>query len=113
MHPILYSLMRCESSRGHKKDGARPNQTGNTLGEETNKQTGESRLKEADMEVALQGTSSPGQDSEEKKSRDKRQTKSKIADRRQSHNIDPQQDTQERCNSYISSGTQPDNGTLK
>ena len=47
---ISHSLIHYESSRGHKIDGTKPNQTGNTFGEEE-KNRG-SKQKKTDKKVA-------------------------------------------------------------
>ena len=62
---IAHLLIRYESSRGHKIDGTKPNQTGNTLGEKTKKQKKGKQSEENGQESSQQKTSSLGRDTEE------------------------------------------------
>ena len=65
---ISYQLIRYESSRGHKIDGTKPNQTGNTFGDKQGKQTEENV-----QESSQQRTSS--RSTRNKKHKQKKQTK--------------------------------------
>ena len=48
---ISHQLIRYESSRGHKIDGTKPNQTGNTFGQKKRK----GRQKKTDKKIASKG----------------------------------------------------------
>ena len=55
---ISHQLIRYESSRGHKINGTKPNQTGNTFGQKKQ----ENQTEENGQEGSQQRTSSPGRD---------------------------------------------------
>ena len=59
---ISHKVIRYESSRGHKIDGTKPNQTENTFRGKQGKQT-----EENEQESSQQITSSPCRDTEETK----------------------------------------------
>ena len=64
-----------ESSRGHKIDGTKPNQTGNTLGEKQGKQT-----EDNGQGSSQQRTSSPKWGIEETKIKSNQETQAQIID---------------------------------
>ena len=71
---VVYPALtdRNESSRGHKLDGTKPNQTGNTLGEKKGKRTEENGHESSQQRTSSQSTRNRKHKQKHKK---KKQTK--------------------------------------